>query len=91
MKGGLNIGHFEPNEHIGHMSREFSSKFAPIFDQYSNSKDAVNFNFHLYYSDTNHSRHGYQIDILVLSDCSSEFNEQLYQQFIAADLQPSMI
>ena len=55
VKGGLNIGHFEQYEHIGHMAREFSSKLAPILDQYATSGDSVDFNFHLCYSDTNHS------------------------------------
>ena len=73
------------------MTTEFTGKLAPILDQYAISGDAVDFNLHLCYSDTNHSRLGYQIDIIVLSNCSSEFNDHLYQQCIAADLRPSVI
>lgn len=61
---------------------------APILDQYAKLHNDVAFNIHLNYSDTNHSRAGYEIDIVVMSNCSFEFNELLEQQLVTANLHP---
>ena len=86
----MNIGHFTEEEHIGHLAKEFSSLFAPIFDLYENNPD-IAYSVHLNFSDTNHSRVGYEVDIIVMTNCSITFNEQLCQQFTEADLNPRII
>ena len=73
---------------MGHLTREFSSRIAPILDQYAKLTDDVAFNIHLNYSDTNHTRAGYEIDIVVMSNCSLEFNNLLEQQLLTANLHP---
>lgn len=89
-KEGSNLGNFDVKEHIGHLKKEYSSLFAPIFDQYELNDD-VTFHIHLNYSDTNHSRVGYDVDVVVMSDCSITFNEQLIQKFFEAALNPRII
>ena len=52
------------NEHIGLISREFSVVIAPLLDQFASSNN-VAFKLSLLYSDTNHSRVGYDLDLVV--------------------------
>ena len=89
-KDGKNLGHFELKEHIGHVKKEFTSLLAPIVDLHDGNAD-IAFHVILNYSDTNHSRVGYEVDIVVMTNCSTTFNEQLIQQFIVANLDPRII
>lgn len=57
-----NRGVFTPGEHLGHITKEFSSLIAPIFDMCENSLYPP-FECLLQYSYANHSRAGYDVDI----------------------------
>ena len=78
-------GSFIPGQHIGHISRNFASILAPLIDDHHLT---LSFYAHLVYGDTNHSRVGYDIDVVVLSSNSKEFNELLFVQFSELKLNP---
>ena len=87
--GGLNVGTYCRREHIGHISREFSALLAPILDEFS-SVISVTFKLLLMYSDTNHSRAGYDLDLEVSSSDVSQNSHVLFK-FSAANLNPIVL
>lgn len=78
-------GSFIPGQHIGHISRNFAAILAPLIDDHHLTLSCY---AHLVYGDTNHSRVGYDIDVVVLSSNSTEFNELLFLKFSELNLNP---
>ena len=67
---GRNKGTYTPGEHIGHLRREHSSQLAPVIDALIDS-DMLRFitiECNLTDMDTNHSRKGYTLSVVVMSD-----------------------
>ena len=81
-------GNFIPGEHIGHISKNFAEILAPTIDKHYLT---VSFQGHLVHSDTNHTRLGYDIDIIVLSNNTEEFNQTMFQKFCEMNLDPTRI
>ena len=73
-------------EHIGHLDRISASILAPFFDDLSS--DVCKFQCHLLYSDTNHSRSGYDVDIVLSCNGTSDGNNELFGKFEALNLNP---
>lgn len=73
-------------EHIGHLSKNVSSLLAPIID--SDVSGCHLLRCHLVYCDTNHSRAGYEVDIVITSDHSVEDSEIFFTDLCALDLNP---
>lgn len=66
--GGCNTGAYDPGEHIGHLKREWSAKLAPIIDYLISSGmlDSVRFDCVLSEGDTNHTKSGYILNIIIM-------------------------
>lgn len=66
---GPNKGTYIPGEHIGHLRREWAAKLAPIIDKLTDCDmlQFISFDCLLCESDTNHSRNGYALTVVVMS------------------------
>ena len=66
---GSNKGTYIPGEHIGHLRREWAAKLAPIINKLTDLDmlQFVSFDCLLCESDTNHSRNGYALTVVVMS------------------------
>lgn len=85
-----NRGVFTPGEHLGHITKDFSSLIAPILDMCENASYPA-FECLLQYSDTNHSRAGYDVDIIIRSIQNSVSNHNIYRQLEELQLSPTWV
>lgn len=84
-----NHGVLSPNEHIGHMLKEYAARLAPIIDDLAATGmlNSVQFDCFLRDSDTAHQRNGYYLNIVVMCNSNtSEFCSYLRNIFIAHNL-----
>lgn len=84
----IDQGIFSAGEHIGHISRSFAEILAPLLDKHPLD---LSLQGHLMYTDTNHTRLGFDLDIIVLSSMTEEFNKSIFLKFCEMNLNPSMI
>lgn len=78
-------GFYTSGEHIGHLSREYSCAIAEFLDD--DKTGCFLFQCHLAYSDTNHTRAGYDVELIISSD-SKEGVDQLFSTLEALNLNP---
>ena len=83
-----NCGIFNPGEHIGHITKEFSFLIAPILDMCEDLPNPA-FECHLQYSDTNHTRFGYDVDVVITICQYSKYNQDLFYRLEELKLNPS--
>ena len=79
-------GYYAAEEHIGHLNRHSASVIAPLFDE-ARSGDYL-LQCHLLYCDTNHSRAGYDVDVIITSVKAFGENEMLYNSLQEQNLNP---
>jgi hypothetical protein len=85
-----NRGEFTPEEHIGHITKDFSSLIAPILILCEIACYPA-FECHLQYSDTNHSRAGYDVDIIIRSIENPVSNLDIFRQLEELHLSPTWV
>ena len=85
-----NCGIFNPGEHIGHLTKDFSSLIAPILDMCEDLLYPA-FECHLQYSDTNYTRVGYDVDIIIRICPYSKYTQDLFDQLEELKLNPSWV
>ena len=90
MLNDQNRGVFAPGEHIGHITKDFSSVIAPILVQCEIACYTV-FECHLIYSDTNHSRAGYDVDVIIRSNQNPVSNLDIFHQLEELHLSPTWV
>ena len=76
---GCNKGAFDPGEHIGHIKREWAAKLAPVIDDLirTGMLDSVCFDCFLSDSDTNHTRKGYILNVVIMCHNIKEVSDKL--------------
>ena len=79
-------GHYAAGEHIDHLNRQSASVIAPLFDEPSGGEYLLQ--CHLLYSDTNHSRAGYDVDVVITSLNYVDANELLFNSLQEQNLNP---
>ena len=79
-------GFYAPGEHIGHLSRHFASLISLLFDDSKYSSFEIH--CHLLYIDSNHSRAGYAVDVVITSTLIHEENDKLFISLEAKNLNP---
>ena len=79
-------GFYAPGEHIGHLSRHFASLISPFFDESKYSSCEIH--CHLLYNDSNHSRAGYAVDVVIISTLTPQENDLLFISLEAENLNP---
>ena len=92
---------YDPGQHIGHIARNCSEVLSPLMDGGlpSDSCDSDNciydsgfvFQCHLSSNDTNKSKDGYPVDIIVLSNNSASWVLQLHKYFLERGFPPILI
>lgn len=85
-----NQGVYCPGEHIGHLTKDFSSKIAPILVLCEAAYYPA-FECHLQYTDTNHSRAGYDVDVIIRNFQTTMSNQELFRLLEGLHLSPSWV
>lgn len=85
---GNNLGTFSPNEHIGHILKEYAARLAPIIDDLAATGmlNSVQFDCFLRDNDTTHHRNGYYLNVVVMCSNTSDFCSYLRNAFIENNL-----
>lgn len=100
--GGSSGGNiFTAGQHVGHVARECSEVLAPLMDDgfVSDSCDSDDFNYnsgfrlecHLLSNDTNKTKKGYPVSIIVLSNNSSSWVHCLAIMFSDSGFPPTVL
>lgn len=81
---GNNRGLFHPNEHIGHLRKEYAAKLAPIIDELivTDLLRSVQFDCFLGDGDTTHAAIGYSLYVVVMCINTPELRRHLNNVFI---------
>ena len=79
-------GFYESGEHIGHISKHYTALIAPIFDQCV--EGTCELICHLFYADSNHSRAGYKVVIILRSTQNAEVTDRLFLSLQQQNLNP---
>ena len=76
---GCNKGAYDPGEYIGHLKREWAAKLAPVIDDLTRTGmlDCVCFDCFLSDGDTNHSRKGYILNVVIMCRNIKEVSDKL--------------
>jgi serine protease inhibitor ecotin len=69
-------GFYYPGEHIGHISRQYSALTAPIFDECE--EGTCELSCHLIYADSNHSKVGFKVAIILRCTLNVECNDHIF-------------
>ena len=85
---GCNTGAYDPGEHIGHLKREWSAKLAPILDYLTcrGMLDSVRFDCFLSEGDTNHTKKGYNLNIVIMCCDITALSEKLENLLAISEL-----
>jgi hypothetical protein len=79
-------GFYIKGEHIGHISREYSALIAPIFDDCR--EGTCEMYCDLMYADSNHSKLGYKVVIVLKCTLNAECTDRLFSLLQQRNLNP---
>lgn len=92
--GNLEGARFEHGQHIGHVARECAAELAILMDEgFENSNYRTGFSFFISfsYSDSNRSKSGYDVDLIVQSNNSSAWITSLMLHLTEKGFKPDLI